>query len=80
MVLAKLLESAAAGAPAVRGVRVLELGAGVGLCGLAAARQGAARVMLTDADKGSLDLLALHVAEERRSTGSRPGQSSRKAR
>lgn len=59
-------EGGLGGVPKVQGCRVLELGCGVGLAGLAAARLGAAAVMFTDGHKGTLDLLALNIVTERR--------------
>ena len=46
----------------VTGRRVLELGAGVGLCGLLAARMGACEVTLTDALPGLLEQLSRNAA------------------
>ena len=46
----------------VKGCRVLELGAGVGLPGLVAARCGAAEVLLTDGDARAVKLLEKNVA------------------
>ena len=46
----------------VKGCRVLELGAGVGLPGLVASRCGAAEVLLTDGDARAVKLLEKNVA------------------
>ena len=42
----------------LRGARVLELGAGTGVCGIYAAALGASRVLLTDDDRPALLSLA----------------------
>jgi predicted nicotinamide N-methyase len=49
----------------VRGQSVLELGAGVGLCGLLAAKLGARRVALTDFEPALLDSLVLAARDNR---------------
>ena len=46
----------------VRGLRVLEIGAGSGLCSIAAARMGAASVVANDVDEFALAAMALNAA------------------
>ena len=43
------------------GLSVLELGCGSGLAGICAARLGARRVVMTDGDQVSIDLLAKNL-------------------
>jgi predicted nicotinamide N-methyase len=45
-----------------RGARVIELGSGCGLCGLAAARLGASRVVMTDIDEVAENCTAFNCA------------------
>lgn len=56
----------------VRGRRVLELGSGVGTCGMAAAEAGAAEVVFTDAEEARpvLDRLRSSVAQSLDDSGS----------
>lgn len=52
-------------APLIAGREVLELGAGVGLSGIAAARLGASRVVLTDCEATVLEILDRNAAANR---------------
>ena len=52
----------AANPATVRGMRVVELGCGTGLCGIVAARLGARQVLLTDGNENLLDRAASNVA------------------
>jgi predicted nicotinamide N-methyase len=54
---AQVVANAIAGIEGVRGAALLELGAGTGLCSLAALRCGAARVLATDYREEPLELL-----------------------
>ena len=49
----------------IKGKRILELGAGLGLCGIVAYQLGAAKVIMTDGDKAVLDNLRFNVEQNR---------------